>query len=493
MKRFYFSILFFLIILNICLQQGCYTDMSETIQRNEVHSERSYIIQSVILSNDSAIYFNKDGGRYFYKSAGTKNYCAIIGLDSADNFVEINLNKILMLNVKWKESSGAVTTMGIMAQMPLISLGAIILNHFIGGNCPSLYLTKGNENQLEAQLLQGAIFSLSKRSEDFVFTCPDTSDSLLSIIIKNDNLNEKQYLDQISLFSFNEPENAKIFPDNRGNYYCVHNENNLYNSKFDKVFEKTGKPLINRDKTEIDSIYLELPDTENDTINLLLEGITLLWVNEAMQLLTSSRNVDLEKWYEKPEEYKQEIIKFVKLTADAGITRISVKQKVDSQFVESGQILPFNNVKAGKKLLRIKNLNKGIGSAKILITYPKLFFSINKINIADSLIKTEPSMMTLVSAIDHLGNKRTSTVSNIDSKYHVFFEKGDFVMLKFKKIQPNLSDKYAIRLTGYYEVYPDRYNVHTMNNTTDTNPEKLLIMIQNNFTESLKSIYCELP
>jgi len=494
MKRFKFFLIIYFIILFAMVNPGCYQLANETLLHNDIESTHGFKILSIRLVDESEIFFDSHGGRYFFHESGAKKYCAIIGVDTTNKFVEINLNRVLSLNIEQSESTGALKTLGIFMQLPLISLSVVLLGAISGANCPGFYIQSDKEiYNLETQLLQGAFTSIGKRSEKHLFESISARDSIIRIMIRNDNLEEKQYLDKVRLMGFLHADTTTIINDENNSFYEIFESDTIYRESSSLQFTKTGSPLLNpSDQSLYDSIYLEIPCKESDSAQLIISGSSLFGVNEAMNLLIGSKTGRLEAWYQNPIDNKNEINDFLNLTSKSGINRLLIKQMVNNEYVNIPGMLPFNTIKEDKKIITIFNKEKNNVSIKLLITPPKLFWDINTICIAKSTRRIVPTELKMINAFDHGNNARIATLSKEDNKYFIMPDKNDHVLIKFENSAGYKT--YALEVSGYYEVYKDKIVSNKINTSAYvSDPEKLLLLIHQKFSESTKNIYCDLP
>jgi hypothetical protein len=493
MKRLNNTIIFYFIFFLVIGNQGCYHELNNTLQRKEIFYKKDFIVISIQLSDGSKIFFNKAGGKYFYHESGNKKYCAITGVTKDNKFVEINLDRIKSIDIQRNESSGALTTIGIFMQVPLALLIAYIIAEMNGGNCPSLYIGTDDTYNLEAQLLRGAYTAINKRSDYHFFHSDGLTGDTIKIMLRNDNSNERQFIDEIKLFKFELPESSQALADENNNFYEILSSEKIYSNDSSDNF----KTIKGNEENLRDSIFIDIPSEKTyDSIKLIIEGTSTYWGSELMRGLIESQKNRLEYWYKSPSNHVSEIDKFTYLTKNAELSIIKIKQLINSKYESVTSVKTLNNIKTDKNLITIHIQPDGNKNIRLLITPPKTFWRISGISLCKKYKPIKPTEAKMLSAIDYGNNSRMFSLSKEDNIYYPMINKDDLVKISFDNSKnKNIKYAYALKISGYYKVIvPDKItSKYFVMDSLYANPEKLLRFSVTQLRETEKNIICDLP
>ena len=196
-------------------------------------------------------------------------------------------------------------------------------------SCPFIYSFDGNKYVFDAEPLGGATTKGLERTEYSKMDYLKNTDDSYKILVRNE-VEETQYIDELSLLAIRHDEDKEVIPDLNGNFYQIIDPQTPASAKDEKGMDLSKAVSVDDDlywqtKLPIDSNLIsksqrhELTFTfskpGNKTKAKLIANIgTSLWgsrmIREMLQLYGSSVDDYYKKIDEQESDYKQ-MMKFI--------------------------------------------------------------------------------------------------------------------------------------------------------------------------------------
>ena len=188
---------------------------SKIISSTELENNDSVLISSVILSaNNRVIKFNDEGGRYIKQKA------FISGTTTTNEVVQIDASDILYVMIEKTNVVGTVfVTLGVIVGI-FVVIGLIAMA--TKESCPFVYSYDGEKFVFDAEPLGGGTTRGLQRSELSKLESIKEVDGKYKIMVRNE-VEETQYLDQLSLYVVDHSSDYEIYPDISCNIHSIKN------------------------------------------------------------------------------------------------------------------------------------------------------------------------------------------------------------------------------------------------------------------------------
>ena len=236
--------------------------------------------------------------------------------------IEVDPDSVLYLNVQRSDVAGTIlANVGIV----VLILGVVVL--IIAAtkqSCPFIYSFDGNKYVFDAEPLGGATTKGLERTEYSKMDYLKKVDDSYKILVRNE-VEETQYIDELSLVGVKHDEDKEVIPDLNGNFYQIKNPITPISAKDEKGLNlkkavSADDNLYWQTKLPVDSnlisqnqrheLTFTFPKPSNKTNAKLIANVgTSLWgsrmIREMLQLYGNYIDNYYEKIDEQGSEYKQ--------------------------------------------------------------------------------------------------------------------------------------------------------------------------------------------
>jgi len=436
----------------------------KTISSDELVKSDSTLISSVVLLNsNSIIKFDKDKGRY------VKQKAFITGITTLNKKVTIDASDILYVMVERTDVVGTVfTTLAVIVGIVLV-IGLIALA--TKESCPFIYSYDGEKYVFDAEPLGGATTSGLQRSELSKLESMKEVDGKYRIMVRNE-VEETQYLDQLSLYVVDHSPDYEIYPDISCNIHSIKNlttplfsqdENGKDLSKFiekpDNLYWQTKLPVEepisqNNHRHQLTFAFPKPTDAEN--AKLIINAGTTLWGSNMIREMLLLYGNSVDDWYnsiDSSEIQKQSMMKFIE-REELYLLKLWVKEadgwKMETIIQGGG---PFVTETRSYDL-DLSNVNSDTLFMKVNPPYG--FWTMDYLAVEyESFPSPLMNETKIVSATDSYNSDISGILSSIDDNYVIMPSVGDYFIVEFEAppLKENLVRTIFLKSTGYYEIH----------------------------------------
>ena len=469
--------------LKIELIKEIHTERAELIDTSNLANINPSDIKQLVTQGNELITFNKMGAEILFNAG------IISGITDNNKQVNIKVDDVLYVNVKKLESlQTGLLVAGIVIGVALV-IAAIVaataepappiqIPEYTGGNpyssCPFIYSYDGDEYNLDAQPLGGAVTKGLTRSDYSKLDFLVGENNKYKILIKNE-MEETQYVDEIKLYTVEHPDNSEVFTDLTGKMYVIKNpqqcvsakdENLMDISSFitkpDNIMWQTKLPVKSK-KSETDfrnHLTFAFPKPHNaKTAHLLVNAGSSMWGSYMIKEMLNLFGDQLDNWYDKIDSMDKTEIRneeTMKLIVDEELYYLNINVKEQNGWEKRGLIFsggPFVNETHIYNL----DISNTTGDTLFIQLNPALgFWNIDYLAV-DYENNPEPIKKELVfnNATDHDGNNITSLLSQADDDYYIMANDGDFAFAEFEmsSLPQNTKTTIFLKTTGYYKIH----------------------------------------
>ena len=437
---------------------------SKIISSTELENNDSVLISSVILSaNNRVIKFNDEGGRYIKQKA------FISGTTTTNELVQIDASDILYVMIEKTNVVGTVfVTLGVIVGI-FVVIGLIAMA--TKESCPFVYSYDGEKFVFDAEPLGGATTRGLQRSELSKLESIKEVDGKYKIMVRNE-VEETQYLDQLSLYVVDHSSDYEIYPDISCNIHSIKNlttplfsqdENGKDLSKFiekpDNLYWQTKLPVEepisqNNHRHQLTFAFPKPADAKN--AKLIINAGTTLWGSNMIREMLLLYGNSVDDWYnsiDSSEIQKETMMKFIE-REELYLLKLWVKEadgwKMQTIIQGGG---PFVTETRSYDL----DLSGITGDTLFIkVNPPYGFWTMDYLAIEYESFPTH--LMTeakIVSATDSYNSDISGILSFIDDNYVMMPLVGDYFIVEFEvpQLDENLVRTIFLKSTGYYEIH----------------------------------------
>lgn len=341
-------------------------------------------------------------------------------------------------------------------------------SNFSHGSCPYVYSFDGKKYSLEGELYAGAFFQGAQRTDICRLDHLKTAQGKYSIKIGNE-LDETQYIDQISLLRVDHPKGTMVYPSDDGELYLAGNilppvaardlEGTDVLDRIRKRDEKSWLANPFRRNPELASdlrggVVLEFdrPARADDAVLVLGVQNTSMSINIQENLL-ATLGPEQDNWYERMRQSKDACQALKTAMLREIMLQVSVSDGI--QWMSAGyvwEVGPAAERDVAVKL-HLKDI-PGIGKLKIkldcvpgawIVDYAGVDFQASRVVAAEIPVRA---------ALDRTGADRAASLQATDGNYAVLLATGEALDLAFDAQAAGPATGFVrtnlIRCTGYF-------------------------------------------
>jgi len=441
-----------------------HTDRAKTISKKDfIKDDNLFVSQIVIENSNLLVTFDEEGGTYIQRMA------VISGVTQENEAVNIATSEILYVNVLRVNTAGSCLAsfgvlIGVLAVIVLIALAT-------KESCPFVYSFDGEKYVFDAEPLGGATTRGLQRSELSKLNYLKEVDDKYKVMVKNE-VEETQYLDEMSLYIADHPTGYEVISDLDGNFHTIKNpkkpilaedENGLDLTKFiskqDNIFWQTKLPTENyqsRNNLRHKLTFVFPKPSNEKSAKLIINAGTSLWGSNMIREMLMLYGDNVDTWYEKidnSEIEKQQMMQFIE-REELYLLKLLVKE--GENWAEQGLISGGGPFISETRVYNI-DLNSVKGDSLVIqLNPPYSFWTLDYIameyeSLPEPLVKEIP----LSKAIDHDENDILQILLSTDDNYHIMPKVGDYFLAEFDApLKSDDSDRTVfLKSTGFYEIH----------------------------------------
>jgi hypothetical protein len=437
-----------------------YTSKPETVSLQDLRKDTTLRIAQVIYSNNRAVTFNRDGGRYHlskYSIAGISNY---------GEYVVINPDEILYAKIK--KSDAAKTTFAILGGCvgSVLVIAAIIAA--TKESCPFVYSFDGEKYVFDAEPLGGATTKGLQRQEYSRLDYIKEVGGKYKLRVTNE-VNETQYVDEMSLLLVDHPKNTEAVINNDGKIYLAKNVESFFSAtdengkdispfliKEDNIFWQDKMPARGTNNKIRNHLTFAFKRPHSDSINLIINAGTTLWGSNMIREMLALYGKNLNAWYEKIDRHGMEYFQMMSFLQREELYELKLYLKEKNEWVEKSIIKGGGPFVSETRIIPI-DISHAVGDTIFLKVNPPVgfwTFDYLALDFTDQL-KSESVEIKALNAVDYHGKYITNILDKEDSLYYQMPETGNYFDIEFQAPakQENFKRTVFLKSSGYYDIH----------------------------------------
>jgi hypothetical protein len=453
-----------IININIDKVSEIYTESAITINESDLYTQKDIKIRQILLQRDNLLYiFNEDGARYV-KEGGR-----ITGLTPQNELVMVDPDSVLYVNVERSDAAGSIlASIGVVA---LVCGVAALIVVATKQSCPFIYSFDGNKYVFDAEPLGGATTKGLERTEyskmDYLKNVGDS----YKILVRNE-VEETQYIDELSLLAVMHDKDKEVVPDLHGNFYQIKDPQTPVSARDEKGMNLTkavcaDDNLYWQTKLPVDSSLIsknyrhELTFTfykpSNKARAKLIANIgTSLWgsrmIREMLQLYGNSVDSYYEKIDQQGSEYKQ-MMNFIEAEE---LYKLKYYTKNGNDWTLQGFINGGGPLVSETRIYDLDLSNITGDSVTLKINPPFGYWTVDYLAIQyDEYSTPKIESLKFESAVNQDGTELRELIKHKDGNYYQMPIVGDYFEAIYLN-NTNSSDvktTYYLKSSGYYEIH----------------------------------------
>lgn len=338
-------------------------------------------------------------------------------------------------------------------------------------SCPFIYSYNGNNYVFDAEPLGGTTSKGLERTELSKLEHLKSVNEKYKLLIRNE-VEETQYLDEVSLYVVDHPETSNIVVDLKGQLHSIsepvaplkafdENGKSLLNffEKEDRIFWQSPTPKAKQiseiPKRHKITVEFEKPE-DSDKAKLVINSGTTFWGSNMIKEMLMLHGDEVDKWYnliDSNEVVRNQLYYFLEREELFNL-KINVKER-DGWSVQ-GMVQGGGPFIAETRTYELDLSNVEGNKLTLQFNPPYGFWTINYIAVEFDE-HTEPAYkeIKVASAFDYQNNSIKDLLSVKDGKYYVMPVKGNYANIEFDvpPKNPNLTRSIFLKSTGYYKIH----------------------------------------
>ncbi len=451
-----------------------FPERPDTISLMQIIQDTSKRVAQVLQMDNTLYIFDKNGGRY----SSQKRF--ITGLTTEKEPVFIDPDSVLYLNVQRTNVPGTIlANLGLIA---LIAGGFVLILLATKQSCPFIYSFDGEKYVFDAEPLGGATTKGLERTEYSKMEYLNNDNKEHKILVRNE-VEETQYLDELSLLAIEHDPDKDVIPDLDGNFYQVKNlllplsaidekGQNLLKvvSKDDNLYWQTKLPV---DSSRISTTYrhqltFKFPRPENKTSAKLIVNVGItLWGSRMIREMLQLYGNFIDEYYKKIDEQKYDYQQMMNFIESEELYRLKYYTNNGADWKLQGFINGGGPLISETRIYDLDLSNMVGDTLSIRLNPPYGFWTIDYIAVQYDEYKV-PNLKTipLVSAVNQDGLDLKEQLRVKDSSYVIMPSVGDYFEATFSNLSNDSkknSTSYYLKSNGYYQIHIDKTKPFQLN------------------------------
>ncbi|MFC2085289.1 hypothetical protein ACFLS9_09545, partial [Bacteroidota bacterium] len=427
------------------------------------NNKDTFIAGLVLTKGQEVITFDDRGGEYIDKVAVIK------GVAENKEEKNIDVNDIFYVRVERVNTAGT-----ILANLGVIALAAgvlLLIALATKESCPFIYSYDGEKYVFDAEPLGGATTRGLQREEFSKLDYLKESDGKYKLLVRNE-VEETQYLDELSLYVIDHNPEIEVVVDNEGNLHSIANPVPVI-----KMIDENHNDLI-KFITEEDNIFWQSPLPNDESVSklperhkltlsfnkpadvksakLIVNAGTSLWGSNMIREMLSLYGDKVDEWYDKIDNGGIELNQLMYFMEREELYLLKIYVKEKAGWSEQGLIKGGGPFISEKRVYNLDLSNVEGDSLLIQLNPPFGFWTIDYMALEfNDYIPSGYEEIKVASATDHLGENIDELISFRDGNYYIMPEVGNYFYLNFDAPSYNSLLKRTIFLKsyGYYKIH----------------------------------------
>jgi len=439
------------------------TSHPETISKQDFLSKKDQFVAELVIQNRSVVTFDEKGGRL----TGAEDY--ISGYTKDLKPVNVNVDDVLYVRVKRLDP--VLSTLAVIGVLALAAVAAVAIIAATKESCPFVYSYDGQKYVFDAEPLGGAVCPGLKKTDYSRLEYLRPIDGKYLLMLRNE-VEETQYMDEISLLVVDHPSNSEVVPDMMGQMNLIEkplaptsakDENGMDLMKFikerDGIAWQTALPTDDsfRKHNLRHQLTFEFSrPAQAKKTKLLVNAGTALWGSNMIREMLQLRGDKVDAWYEGVNKGGPELDELMQFMEREELYVLKIYVKQGEKWVQRG-FIPGGGPLINEDRVIYLDLSDVPGDKLLIQLNPPLgFWSIDYLGMEYG--DYSPPAVTevqLASAEDQHGKDISKILSSTDNNYLMLPAVGDWAKVTFEQPPQKKGTKRSIFLktTGYYEIH----------------------------------------
>lgn len=443
-----------------------YLERPKSIGEFYLSNKKDIRFTQVLLKNNFLYVFDNDGGRYFTQEK------MITGITDEKKLVAIDPDSVLYLNVQRTDAVGTIlANVGIIAAIMGV---AVLIIAATKESCPFIYSFDGNKYVFDAEPLGGATTKGLERTEYSKMDYLKKVDDSYKILVRNE-VEETQYIDELSLLAVKHDEDKEVIPDLNGNFYQIKNPITAITARDEKGLDlkkavSADDNLYWQTKLPIDSnlisqnqrheLTFTFPKPKDKTKAKLIANLgTSLWGSRMIREMLQLYGNYIDNYYEKIDEQGSEYKQMMNFIETEELYKLKYYTKNGNHWTYQGFINGGGPLVSETRVYDLELSDIKGDSVIIKINPPFGFWTVDYLAIQyDEYISALIEPMILETAINQDGTNLKELISFKDNNYCIMPKVGDYFEAVYSEAENNTDGKitYYLKSSGYYEIHLDK-------------------------------------
>jgi hypothetical protein len=444
---------------------GCQSLKDVPISEAQSSTDR---IVAVIYPSGEVVEFDKPGG---YVNSYKKT---IDGIRKFGSAVSIPIDDVLYVRVQRSDIIGtSLLTLGILAVATL----AVIVAYFLiypPTNCPYVYSFDGKDCVFDAQPLGGVISKGLERSDLSRLEHLRAVDGAYRLLVRNEELSETQYLDEVKLLVADHPANTRVVADLTGSLHVIGdvvapshvtdeagNDIHRFFDAPDEVAWQTKMPIDDSWRSlprrhELTFEFLRPRDATS--ADVIVKAGTSLWGSEMIHRMLDLRGDGIDAWYQSVDSNGAAMDEFVAFNAREELYSLKLYVLVGDQWVYRASIPGGASLITEERVIPVDLTGVAGDVVKMRVLPPRGFWSLDFLGLEFAHYPSPDVLVVpLKQAIANDQRDVTTALSAVDQIRYVMPHVGDEVALEFAAPEAPVGDNRTVFLDtrGYYLAHVD--------------------------------------
>jgi hypothetical protein len=418
---------------------------------------------------------------------------SISGYSAGGYHVNIPLDSILYVKVVQADQLKTALLLTSVAAVMVVAIIAAVpdkepepdqepIDPYWGNSCPLIHSYNKGQYILDAQPLSGALCPAMARSEISELKSLTPVDNEYRLIVRNE-IDETEYVDHLSLFYIDYPQNHRIIYDTAGTAYHIgeicepvsatdEQGRDILNffQDSDKLFWQSHMPLDTLFESVNEQHQLTFKfnkPTDAKSCVLVVNGGTSQWGSRMIKNFLQHKGNLLPNWLRALSTDTSELAKLNSLLKREELYLLQINLLEDSQFQPHGYIHSGGPAIFEDRAMRLDLSQVSGDTLTIRLNPPFGFWSIDFLGVAfDEYDIPQSNRLDLIAAHDQDENNIVPQLSQPDKNYHIMPDKGNYFSAIYSTpIQApaeGLTRSVFSQTSGFYFIHMDTTAVPQM-------------------------------
>jgi len=443
------------------------------------HSMRDIPVSEAQRKNDGIVAAIYHSGKVFEfdKNRGTIDSQARTIEGHAKDGTSLSIPIDSTLYVRVQRINAVNTTLLTVAILIPVAVGALILAYFLTPvtSCPYVYSFDGKDYVFDAEPLGGAFARGLERTDLSRLEHVRPVDGKYRLLVRNEETNETQYLDEARLIIADHPAGTRVVPDSTGTLHVigdvitagtVTDENGTDVHRFfdasDEIVWQTKMPVDEswRELPRRHELTFEFPRPRDATsAELVIKAGTAIWGSEMIHRLVALHGDAIDEWQEAMDSGGAMLDEWNAFNTREELYSLRLDVLVGDRWVPRAWIPGGASLATEERVIPIDLTGVADDVVKMRVCPPRGFWSLDFIGLN---FKHYPApamtMMPLQRAVTGDSVDVTSLLSTVDGQRYVMPCVGDEAKLEFAapEMQTAGSRSVFLDMRGYYHAHIDK-------------------------------------